>query len=108
MERVDGPTLQNVLCHSGRLTPRRVAGVLHHIATALNDAHQLGIIYGSLRPSNIFLLDGDAIKLPAVDLSNEVVRSERMRGGVVTSYEMLTYMIPELYEGGQLSTKSDQ
>jgi serine/threonine protein kinase len=64
MDRIDGPTLKDVLRVEGAMPPIRVAGILHQIAAALSNAHQLGLVYGSLRSSNLFLLKGDLLKLP--------------------------------------------
>ena len=109
MERIDGPTLKEVLRRGGAMKPRRVAGILQQIASALSNVHDLGLVYGSLHSSSLFLLEkDDLLKLSVIDLSNEVMLSERMRGSIVTSYEMLNYMTPEVYIGGLVSQKSDQ
>lgn len=108
MEKINDSTLRDMMRDCVRLAPHRVSSILYQIATALSEAHQAGLIYGSLRPCNMYLREDDVVRIPAVDLSNELVRFERMRGVVVTSYEMLTYMIPELYVGNTLTHKSDQ
>jgi hemoglobin-like flavoprotein len=48
------------------------------------------------------------LKLPVIDLSNEILLSGRMRGSIFTSFNMMNYLVPELYNGGFLSNKSDQ
>jgi serine/threonine protein kinase len=108
MERVNGPTLRQVLQRNGAIPPYRVVRILCQIAEALSEAHRKELVYGSLRPSSLFLLEEDVLKLSTIDLSNELFSSERMRGSIFTSYDMMNYVIPELYNGGCLSYESDQ
>jgi serine/threonine protein kinase len=108
MDKINGPTLKQVLQRKGALPPDRVVHILCQIAGALTDAHRNKLLYGSLRPSSLFLLEEDVLKLSVVDLCNELLLSGRMRGSIFTSYDMMNYMTPELYYGGCPSDKSDQ
>jgi hypothetical protein len=108
MEKVNGPTLKQVLQRNGAIRPGRVVRILCQIAEALSEAHRKELVYGSLRPSSLFLLEEDVLKLSTIDLSNQLLSSERTRGAIFTNYDMMNYVIPEIYNGGCLSYESDQ
>jgi serine/threonine protein kinase len=110
MEPVEGATLAQRLevAPEKKLSDSLVASILHQIAGALEEAHGQDLIYGALRPVNIFIDDADDVRMSALDLSNETLRSERMRNGVVTTYDLMTYMTPEQYVGEPITRLTDQ
>jgi tetratricopeptide (TPR) repeat protein len=65
MEWLEGETLAELL---GRITSKRIAlgkaeDIVRSIASALAHAHDLGLVHGDVKPSNIFLTRSRAIKL---------------------------------------------
>jgi serine/threonine protein kinase len=59
MELVDGPTLQNVLQAEHSLPLERLQSIIADVATALEYAHQRGIVHRDLSPANIILVQNN-------------------------------------------------
>ncbi|MCB9743564.1 MAG: serine/threonine protein kinase [Alphaproteobacteria bacterium] len=55
MEFVDAPTLRDALS-AGRLPLAQVRGILTEIASALDAAHDAGIVHRDIKPENVFVL----------------------------------------------------
>jgi serine/threonine protein kinase len=55
MELLDGASLEKVVAVAGRLGPARVVHVLHEVAGALVEAHDVGLIHRDIKPANIIL-----------------------------------------------------
>jgi serine/threonine protein kinase len=108
MELIEAPTLAQVLERNGPLDGRRVTSIMIQLADALAEAHKAGLAYGNLRPSSIFIFEDNKIRFSAVDLSNELMRSEQLRGNVVLPHELPTYIIPEQYYCSPWTERSDQ
>jgi TolB-like protein/predicted Ser/Thr protein kinase len=59
MELVEGPTLAEVVAE-GPLSPQRACALLERLASAMEHAHDRGVIHRDLKPSNIMLTaDGE-------------------------------------------------
>jgi serine/threonine protein kinase len=111
MDFIDAPTLAKVLQREGPLAPARAAAILENLAKALAEMHQHDageLMYGSLRPSEIFLLGEQEVRLSAIDFSNELLRCERLRGNIFMTHDLPTYMTPEQYFGWPMNAKTDQ
>lgn len=57
MELIDGRNLQEVLAN-GPLEPARAVRIIGQVADALHAAHEIGLVHGDVKPSNI-LIDRD-------------------------------------------------
>jgi hypothetical protein len=55
MELLDGASLDSVVAVAGRLPPERVTHIVYHVASALSEAHQVGLIHRDIKPANIIL-----------------------------------------------------
>jgi eukaryotic-like serine/threonine-protein kinase len=55
MELLEGASLERVVAVGGRLPPARVIHVLHEVAGALGEAHDVGLIHRDVKPANIIL-----------------------------------------------------
>lgn len=58
MERIYGPSLQQVLDDGGPLPPQEVVRIVRRVCRAVEVAHAAGIAHRDLKPANI-LMDGD-------------------------------------------------
>jgi serine/threonine-protein kinase len=56
MEFVDGTSLEAVLAAEGRLAQKRAVDIAIQICSALQVAHQLGVIHRDIKPENIMLV----------------------------------------------------
>ena len=110
MRYVAGGTLADLLKRYGQLTPEEIVPVIQQVASALDYAHQRGILHRNLKPSNILLdEEGDAylsdfslarVREALVMMTNagyigtpayiapEVARGERILTPAVDIYEL--------------------
>ncbi|MFO0756925.1 MAG: protein kinase [Byssovorax sp.] len=63
MELLAGETLSEVLARRGRLPWRRALAWARDVASALDMIHARGVVHLDLKPSNLFLTAGGAIKV---------------------------------------------
>jgi hypothetical protein len=105
MESVDGLPLASLLEREGRVGLKAACGILAHVAAALQAAHGMGIIHGSLTPSDILVGRDGWVKVTDLSLGAEV----RKRAGKFFRTGSLgnrSYMAPEV-ELGRSSPRSD-
>jgi hypothetical protein len=57
MEYLEGFDLERLVAETGPLPPGRVVRVLRQVASALDEAHGLGLVHRDIKPSNIMLCD---------------------------------------------------
>ena len=122
MEYVQGKTLKEVIREKGRLSPNVAAQITIRILSALQHAHQNGIIHRDIKPQNILVHADGHIKVADFGIarmanSSTLTRSDSVMGSVhyfspeqasgqptdvtsdiysvgVTLYEMLTGRVP--------------
>src|SRR5262249_55466666 len=77
---VDGVTLQKVLESGKRFEPDQIVKLLRQLSAALGAAHRHGLWHGGVKPSNIFLGEGDQVKLgdPSLPVHGIGVALERL------------------------------
>lgn len=57
MELLDGLTLEELVRRHGPLPPGRVVHVMRQAASALSEAHELGLIHRDIKPANLVLCE---------------------------------------------------
>ena len=104
MEFVDGPTLADEL-RAGRLPPERAAQVVRGVAAGLDHAHAGGVVHRDVKPANVLLGAGEAVKLADLGIATA---AEHTR---ITSSDMVlgtaSYMAPEQLEGRSAGPAAD-
>lgn len=113
MEYVDGQPL-NVLLQAERLATARVADLGRQIALGMAAAHSLGIVHGDLKPSNLLVSHGGAVKITDFGLSRRAVIPQdigKTLDWVPIDESKLAgtpaYMSPEQSRGEPVTPKSD-
>jgi eukaryotic-like serine/threonine-protein kinase len=56
MEYIEGRNLRKVISSGGPMRPMRVCTIIRQVASALDAAHQLGIVHRDIKPENIVLI----------------------------------------------------
>jgi serine/threonine-protein kinase len=56
MELIDGETMSDAIAREGHLSPWTTVHILQDAATALDEAHALGIVHRDFKPSNVMLV----------------------------------------------------
>jgi serine/threonine protein kinase len=112
MELLDGEDLAARIGRDGPLPLSRVVTVIGQIASALQTAHELGVIHRDLKPENVLILrasssGGDFVKL--VDFGISKVKNASLR---LTQERMMIgtphYMSPEQARSQEVDERADQ
>jgi hypothetical protein len=111
MELLDGPTLRDVLRQEHRLDPERAIRILRDVASAVQAAHQRGLVHRDLKPENVALVDHEGRETAKVlDFGlARAVRSDpgelQLTGGALLGTPL--YMSPEQLRGEPVDASWD-
>ncbi len=98
-EYVDALSVNDILTIHGRLDAQRVGRILRQAASAINEAHQEGIIHRDIRPENLIIdtsTDAENVKLVNFGASNGDPNEHN-----------IGYKAPEVLEGRIATVASD-
>ncbi len=60
MRYVNGPTLRDLVDDESPLDPRRSLSILSQVASALDEAHAIGLVHRDIKPGNVLIARGGA------------------------------------------------
>ena len=103
---VDGTELGTLIREEGPLDPRRAARIAAQIASALEVAHEKGLIHRDVKPSNVIVAPQDHVYLTDFGLTK---RAESVSGYTAPAQMLGTidYVAPEQIEGGEAGDRGD-
>ncbi|HSO98246.1 MAG TPA: serine/threonine-protein kinase [Solirubrobacteraceae bacterium] len=93
MEYVPGETLGERLAREGRPTPVEALRILDGVAAGLDTIHRQGIVHRDVKPPNILLGPGGAVKLADLGIASVSDRTRITSAG--TMLGSFRYMAPE-------------
>ena len=105
MEYVQGKTLKEVIREKGRLSPSVAAQITIRILSALQHAHQNGIIHRDIKPQNILVHADGHIKVADFGIARMANSSTLTRGDSVMG--SVHYFSPEQASGQNTDVTSD-
>ena len=114
MEYLPGLSLEELVKRHGLLPPGRAVHILRQVASALQEAHSVGLIHRDIKPSNVILCErgglGDVAKL--LDFGLVLQQNVDKPDSKVTMAGMVVgtpaYISPEQAAGqGQVDARSD-
>ncbi len=105
MELLEGRTLREEIRATGALLPARVAPITAQLASALDYAHQQGLVHRDVKPGNIMLGAGDHATLTDFGLVRAMRASRLTEAG--SALGTLDYMPPEQLSGDDADWRSD-
>jgi predicted Ser/Thr protein kinase len=105
MELIDGSDLRRILQEEGRLDPERAVDVVEQVASALDAAHEKGLVHRDVKPGNI-LVSGDHAYVCDFGLARHVSSVSSLTGerGFVGTID---YVPPEQIEGSPVDARAD-
>ncbi len=110
-EYVEGDSLADVIAEQGALPAERAARIAARIASALQAAHNVGVIHRDLAPTNVLVSEGDAVRVTDFGLSvlNETLETTASDEVTATGVKIGTpwYMAPEYINESGLEARSD-
>jgi serine/threonine protein kinase len=106
MERLTGRTLRDAMKELGRLAPAEALLIAEQVASAVEAAHQQGVIHRDLKPENVFLVGGNAVKVLDFGIAKVLEH-----GAPTTQKDLLhgtvLYMSPEQLQAQRVTPRSD-
>jgi serine/threonine-protein kinase len=111
MEYVDGIDLEALVRLAGPLPPGRVLALMLQVASALEEAHDAGLVHRDIKPANLILCErgreGDFVKVLDFGLVKEVAGGEASLSREDTVAGTPLYMAPEAITGRGVDARSD-
>src|SRR6201988_1368375 len=107
MRLIEGRNLGTMFEHAGGepLGPDFAVMVGEQVATALDAAHEAGLIHRDVKPSNILITDRDFVYL--IDFGLARTAGEKGLTTAGNTLGTLAYMAPERFEGAQIDPRAD-
>lgn len=105
-EYVSGQVLKDVLDFRSSLPISEAISVMLQLTSALQYAHEHGIVHRDVKPQNMFLMTDGTIKLGDFGIAE----ADGVKGDAVQSKDIVGsvhYLAPEISKGGPASVQSD-
>ena len=106
MELVEGSTLWELFCRKGKLGKAELLTILKQSASALDYAHENGVIHRDVKPSNILVRPDGVAKLTDFGVAKILAAEQLTRTGLVVGTP--NYMAPEQVKEQNVTAASDQ
>jgi tRNA A-37 threonylcarbamoyl transferase component Bud32/Flp pilus assembly protein TadD len=105
MEHIEGRDIRQALASEHRFEVARASKIVSQVCSALDYAHQAGIIHRDIKPSNIMLLPGDKAKVTDFGIAKIADNFSLTLPGHVLGTP--SYMAPEQFEGMEIDARAD-
>lgn len=104
MEYIDGPSLSDHVRATGPLEPLQATNFMVQISSALEVAHDMGMVHRDIKPANVMVARSTYAKLADFGLAKRLAKSPRQN---VRLSGTPSFMAPELFKGTPASKASD-
>ncbi|MGQ0479576.1 MAG: Stk1 family PASTA domain-containing Ser/Thr kinase [Pseudonocardia sp.] len=106
MEFVDGHTLREIVKSEGPLSQQRVMEVMADVCAALDFSHRHGIIHRDVKPANVMITLGGAVKVMDFGIARALADNQNMTqtAAVIGTAQ---YLSPEQARGEAVDARSD-
>ncbi|MFN3865139.1 MAG: serine/threonine-protein kinase [Demequina sp.] len=105
MELVEGEPLSSILEREVTLEERRLANLLIETCLGLQVAHNAGVMHRDIKPGNLLVAEGDAVKITDFGVSRAMDQTTLTQTGMVMGTAQ--YLAPELALGKPATPASD-
>ena len=105
MRFIDGTDLRKMLSRYGPLTPARAVAIISQIGSALDAAHESGIMHRDVKPENILITRDDFAYLVDFGIANAATDESLTELG--TAVGTYAYMAPERFQNAEVTYRAD-
>lgn len=105
MRMISGSDLRKLLQGYGPMTPARAVAIVRQIASALDAAHEAGIMHRDVKPENILVTKEDFAYLVDFGIAN--AKSDEKLTEMGTAVGTYAYMAPERFQSGEVNYRAD-
>lgn len=105
MRMIDGTDLRKVLKNYGPMTAARAVAIVRQIASALDAAHESGIMHRDVKPENILITRSDFAYLVDFGIANAATDEKLTELG--TAVGTYAYMAPERFTNDEVTYRAD-
>src|SRR5882672_1807351 len=105
MRFIDGTDLRKMLSRYGPLTPARTVAIVKQMASALDAAHESGLVHRDVKPENILITRDDFAYLVDFGIANAATDEKLTELG--TAVGTYAYMAPERFSNGEVTYRAD-
>jgi uncharacterized protein (TIGR02145 family) len=110
MEYIEGETLKDYLDRKGKLNSEEISGLLEQMISALEYAHEQGLVHRDIKPSNFMVNPQSRLKLLDFGIAKQTNAASAEYTNTGTNQRMgtLMYMSPEqIHETRSVTSRSD-
>ena len=105
MRMINGSDLRKILKNFGPMTPARAVAIVRQIASALDAAHEGGVMHRDVKPENILVNRDDFAYLVDFGIANAATDEKLTELG--TAVGTYAYMAPERFSGDAVTYRAD-
>lgn len=105
MERISGRTLDDVVKNDGPLSDERASGIAEDVLSALEVAHEAGIVHRDVKPANVMITDDGRTKLADFGIASVKDDPKITASGLILGSP--SYMAPEQATHGSSGPEAD-
>lgn len=105
MRIIDGTDVQSLLREHGPMPPRFAVSIVEQVASALDAAHDYGLVHRDVKPSNMLVTPKNFVYLIDFGIARAAGDIALTSTGIAIG--TLTYMAPERFTSGHADARSD-
>ncbi|MGH3120520.1 MAG: protein kinase domain-containing protein, partial [Streptosporangiaceae bacterium] len=105
MEYVPGRTLRDLLNEQGSLRPREALDIMEGVLGGLGAAHAAGLAHRDVKPENVLLTAGHAVKVADFGLARMLAGTSHTKTGMLIG--TAAYLAPEQVSQGVADARTD-
>ncbi len=105
MRMINGSDLRKLLKNFGPMTPARAVAIVRQVASAIDAAHESGIMHRDVKPENILITRDDFAYLVDFGIANAATDEKLTELG--TAVGTYAYMAPERFSGDEVTYRAD-
>lgn len=107
MEYVDGQTLRDIVKTEGPMSEHRAMEIMADVCAALDFSHRTGIVHRDVKPANVMITSGGAVKVMDFGIARAVHDGQAAMTQTAAVIGTAQYLSPEQARGDLVDARSD-